>query len=420
MRSAVAVILLLCAASASAYPLIWAGISQDCAAIPANGYGPHEAPAADEQTVLTMKRLGSSVVKMCPGSLHKISAAFPEARQFLMTTSQGTFGGATTACPNRAVSPGPVQVGETELTLPCDASGTVRLSMISVAAAGSSKQYKQLSASVPVNPLSACPASPCHAAAASAAAAQAAKLENGGLNLNGAVAGLPLQKPDAAISVQLPAIPVAAPAPAAASNPSAAPDAAAAAPAAAAAAPVNDLLHGLAGLLKLPQLPQLNAGQDDAAAKPSGPNPAQLLGMLQKINDAAKAISGSGSAAAGGSAGAQNPLQVLGQVNATQLLTVMKGLGKLMPREGADGSPARVDIANVMEFVQSVGKILPGPGAASQSDAAPDLPTAVLNVVKSMGRLLPSDKPADLASMLNFVKSVGDLMGKLAAMRPAQ
>ncbi|WIA17451.1 hypothetical protein OEZ85_014297 [Tetradesmus obliquus] len=325
MRSAVAVILLLCAASASAYPLIWAGISQDCAAIPANGYGPHEAPAADEQTVLTMKRLGSSVVKMCPGSLHKIAAAFPEARQFLMTTSQGTFGGATTACPNRAVSPGPVQVGETELTLPCDASGTVRLSMISVAAASSSKQYKQLSASVPVNPLSACPASPCHAAAASAAAAQAAKLENGGLNLNGA-----------------------------------------------------------------------------------------------KINDAAKAISGSGSAAAGGSAGAQNPLQVLGQVNATQLLTVMKGLGKLMPREGADGSPARVDIANVMEFVQSVGKILPGPGAASQSDAAPDLPTAVLNVVKSMGRLLPSDKPADLASMLNFVKSVGDLMGKLAAMRPAQ
>jgi hypothetical protein len=48
MRSAVAVILLLCAASASAYPLIWAGISQDCSAIPANGYGPHEAPAADE------------------------------------------------------------------------------------------------------------------------------------------------------------------------------------------------------------------------------------------------------------------------------------------------------------------------------------------------------------------------------------
>jgi hypothetical protein len=48
MRSAVAVILLLCAASASAYPLIWAGISQDCSAIPANGYGPHEAPEADE------------------------------------------------------------------------------------------------------------------------------------------------------------------------------------------------------------------------------------------------------------------------------------------------------------------------------------------------------------------------------------
>jgi hypothetical protein len=246
------------------------------------------------------------------------------------------------------------------------------------------------------------------AASAAAAAAQAGKLENGAINLNTGASGLSLQKPDAAINVQLPAIPVAAPVPA--SNPSVAPDATAAAPAA--AAPVNDLLHGLGSLLKLPQLPQIGGAQDGAAA---GPNPAQLLTMLQKINDAAKAISGG--SAAGGSAAAQNPLQALGSVNATQVLTVMKNLGKLMPREGADGAPARVDIANVMEFVQSVGKILPGP--TSQSEAAPDLPTAVLNVVKSMGRLLPSDKPADLASMLAFCKSVGDLMGKLAAMRPA-
>jgi hypothetical protein len=64
--------------------------------------------------------------------------------------------------PNRAVSPGAVQVGEVDLTLPCDAAGTVRLSMISVASAGSNKQYKQLSATVPVNPLASCPASPCH------------------------------------------------------------------------------------------------------------------------------------------------------------------------------------------------------------------------------------------------------------------
>jgi hypothetical protein len=246
-------------------------------------------------------------------------------------------------------------------------------------------------------------------AAAAASATAAGKLENGAINLNDGISGLPLQKPDAAISVQLPAIPVAAPA--AASNPSVAPDAAAAAPAA--AAPVNDLLHGLGSLLKLPQLPQIGGGDKDGAA--SGPNPAQLLSMLQKINDAAKAISGG--AAAGGSAAAQNPLQALGSVNATQVLTVMKNLGKLMPREGTDGAPARVDISNVMEFVQSVGKILPGP--ASQSEAAPDLPTAVLNVVKSMGRLLPSDNPADLSSILAFCKSVGDLMGKLAAMRPA-
>ncbi|KAF6257291.1 hypothetical protein COO60DRAFT_1655139 [Scenedesmus sp. NREL 46B-D3] len=101
MRSVVAVILLLCAARASAYPLIWAGISTDCSATPADGYGPHEAPTADEQTVLTMKRLGSSVVKMCPGSAHKIMAAFPEQRQFLLTSSQGSFAGATNNCPNR-------------------------------------------------------------------------------------------------------------------------------------------------------------------------------------------------------------------------------------------------------------------------------------------------------------------------------
>jgi hypothetical protein len=34
--------------------------------------------------------------------------------------------------------------------------------MISVASPGSNKQYKQLSATVPVNPLASCPASPCH------------------------------------------------------------------------------------------------------------------------------------------------------------------------------------------------------------------------------------------------------------------
>lgn len=242
---------------------------------------------------------------------------------------------------------------------------------------------------------------------------------------------------DSAMNVQLPAIPSTT---VGASNPSA--------PAtdAAASAPPNTINIDLGQLLKLPQLQaQLNqalGGSSDSAtagaAAPATPavtpadaaaalhqaaavklDPAAIVAALQKLQGAAAAAAAptdpATAAAAAPAVAGIHPLQALSNINATQAWLVIKQLGKMLNNQ----EEQKVDLPQMLQFVQQVGKLIPG-AAAGGADAAPDVPTAVMNVVKATGKLLPSDKPADLVSVINFCKSVGDLLGKLAALRPPQ
>lgn len=110
--------------------------------------------------------------------------------------------------------------------------------------------------------------------------------------------------------------------------------------------------------------------------------------------------------------------QQLGKVNATAVLAVLKTLSKVVEGQDTHAGTPKFNLDSVMQFMHTVGQIMPNASTA-QSSAAPDVPTAVLNVLKSMGKLLPSDKPADVMAVVGFVKCVSELFGKLAALRPS-
>eukprot|EP00878_Enallax_costatus_P004229 GHUV01004459.1.p1 GENE.GHUV01004459.1~~GHUV01004459.1.p1 ORF type:complete len:388 (+),score=73.09 GHUV01004459.1:58-1221(+) len=368
--------LLLGIGYSSAYPIIWQGLTKDCQAVPEQSYGPHPAPLPDAASLMTVKRLSSTVLKMCPGMAHKLQVAFPEPRQYVLTSNQGSFPSPSSNCPNRAVSTVATQNVDLSLTLPCDAAGSVKLQMVSVASPGN-KQYNLFTTTLPVNHVDACPQSPCRTA------------ESGSLTITKDV---PAQsKPAAAVNPSAPA---------------------AAAPAPTPAAPKGPIEINLMDLLKLP-------GQ-----KKDGGDAKGLLGGLNLLGGLAAGAGAPDTGAATTLPGIPqlpkiNPLQVaqqLGNVNATAVLTVLKSLGKLVDGHDAPEGTPKFNLESVMQFMHTVGQIMPN-AATAQSSAAPDLPTAVLSVLKSMGKLLPSDKPADVMAVVGFVKSVSDLFGKLSAMR---
>ncbi|KAF8058399.1 hypothetical protein HT031_005523 [Scenedesmus sp. PABB004] len=395
-----ALAVLLGAVAVQGYPLIWTGIAtEDCVATPTEQYGPHAAPTADAETALVIKRLGSTVVKMCPGMPHKILANFPEARHYLVTSTQGSFVGVTDKCLNRVVSSTPAPTAELELMLPCDAAGTVKLSIVS--ASPGPKAYKQLTTSLPVNGLAYCPASPC-----AGAGVAPARLESGSVGTAQVQAAAPVEAAAPAAEAAAPAVE-------------------AAAPAAEAAAPATNVINlDLMNILKQAIAKNAPGAAAAQAAAPAAdaPAPAAKPGLPGlPLQGVLGALGGGAGGEGGGPLHALAQLQELQQnVNATQVLILLKSLGKLMPAPGEPINPGNLDIKKVMEFAGQLGKVLPAiPGA--QSDVAPDLPTAVMAVVRSMGKLMPggSGGSVDFIAVLNFLKASGELIGKLAAMRAA-
>jgi hypothetical protein len=101
----------------------------------------------------------------------------------------------------------------------------------------------------------------------------------------------------------------------------------------------------------------------------------------------------------------------------TAMLDVVKALGGLMPSEGG-GAP---NMQNLMHFVNAVGKVIPGAGASNEP-APKDLPTAGIAVLKSLAAMMPketaSGQPAgpNIPAMVQFVKASGSLIQLL---RPA-
>lgn len=109
-----------------------------------------------------------------------------------------------------------------------------------------------------------------------------------------------------------------------------------------------------------------------------------------------------------------NPLK---GVDPAAMLDVVKALGGLMPSENG-GAPNR---ENLMNFMNAVGKVIPGMGASNEP-APKDLPTAGIQVLKSMAALLPKEaangqtQGPNLPAMVSFVKASGNLIQLL---RPA-
>jgi hypothetical protein len=134
-------------------------------------------------------------------------------------------------------------------------------------------------------------------------------------------------------------------------------------------------------------------------------------------------------------------------------MQVLRTVAKMMPEPG---EPApKFDMASVMEFVQvcgwgcgsttsmlctvhsngrhqdctvyalllihtwrpsaqAVGAVVPGGASAP----APDIPSATLNVLKSLGKLVPGQSEGgDFIAVLNFLRASGDLVGKVVALR---
>lgn len=115
----------------------------------------------------------------------------------------------------------------------------------------------------------------------------------------------------------------------------------------------------------------------------------------------------------GGKDAAGNPVKGM---DPSAMLDVVKSLGALMPGESG-GAP---NMHSLMNFVNAVGKVIPG-AAASNEPTPKDLPTAGIAVLKSLAALMPKEtavgQPAgpNWPAMMQFVKASGNL---IQLMRP--
>lgn len=388
--------------------------------------------------------------------------------------------------------------------MPSAQSGDVTLSLLSVSARTGDRTYQSISTTMPVKDLKTCPASPCHSQAAQKPAAPAP----GSLLLESAMQAGPNVDPaqmaeiekqimeldpslvkDGTVNVQelllklglqqqaLNALHgqqgVAAPAPE---------NAAAAQPEAPKVFQVGDIFGPLKHLLPGQQkenkqeggaaavnplkflqsvanlMPQQQAGEGASAEGKDQQNPlkmlqnvaalvaagskdgkdgssAPIMNLLQTVGNAIQS-SGNSSSAQKDGLPILNMLQTLGgMVNGQKdakdangnpikgmdpaaMLDVVKSLGSLMPGDNG-GAP---NMHNLMNFVNAVGKVIPGAAGAGSEPAPKDLPSAGVAVLKSMAALLPKEAatgaPAgpNIPAMVSFVKASGNLIQLL---RPA-
>jgi hypothetical protein len=392
---------------------------------------------------------------------------------------------------------GPASTAEQTSFLPLShvPPGDIKLTLLSVGARSGDRTYQSITTTMPVKDLKTCPASPCHSQAhqqqpapgtllmESAKAApgtqfdpvQMAELEkqimeldpklvkDGSVNVQDLLVKLGLQQ-QALQNMQGVTAP--------------APEAAAAQPDAPKVFQIGDIFGPLKHLLPGQQqqnkpegsnqiqinplkflqsvanlMPQQNG---EGAAAENGQNP---LKMLQNV--AALVAAGSKDGGKEGStAPIMNLLQTVGNViqssgnNATAqkdglpILNMLQQLGGMMGQGGKDkeGNPAKgmdpaamldvvkslgammpsenggaPNVQNLMGFVNAVGKVLPGMGPSNEP-APKDLPSAGIAVLKSMAALLPKEAAAgqptgpNWPAMLQFVKASGNL---IQLMRPA-
>lgn len=160
-------------------------------------------------------------------------------------------------------------------------------------------------------------------------------------------------------------------------------------------------------------------------------NAAPIMNLLQTVGNAIQS-SGNNATAQKDGLPILNMLQTLGGMinkdskdangnpvkgmDPSAMLDVVKSLGQLMPGENG-GAP---NMQNLMHFVNAVGKVIPG-AAASNEPAPKDLPSAGIAVLKSLAAMMPKETAAgqpagpNWPAMMQFVKASGNL---IQLMRP--
>jgi len=378
------------------------------------------------------------------------------------------------------------------------AADTVTLSLLSVGSRSGDRTYQSISTSMPVKDLKTCPASPCHSQAADKPAlapgslllenapapagmempkfdpAQMAEIEkqimaldpnlvkDGTVNVQELLARLGLQQQ--ALQAQQG---IAAPAPENAAAP-VEPEAPKVFQIGDIFAPLKHLLPGqqqankqeaggvnpIKFLQSVANLMPNQQGAEGAAAEGQNPlkmlqnvatlvaagskdgkdNAAPIMNLLQTVGNVIQS-NGNATAAKDGLP-ILNMLQQLGGMvgqggkdkdgnpakglDPAAMLDVVKALGGLMPSNNGESGTGAPNMHNLMNFVNAVGKVVPGMGPSSEP-APKDLPTAGIAVLKSMAALLPKEAAAGQAAgpnwpaMVQFVKSSANL---IQLMRP--
>jgi hypothetical protein len=161
------------------------------------------------------------------------------------------------------------------------------------------------------------------------------------------------------------------------------------------AAPIMNLLQTVGNAIQ-------SSGSNATAQKDGLP----ILNMFQALGSMVNQ---------GGKDAAGNPVKGM---DPSAMLDVVKSLGALMPGEGG-GAP---NMHSLMNFVNAVGKVIPGGAAAGSAEPAPkDLPAAGIAVLKSLAAMMPKEtavgQPAgpNWPAMMQFVKASGNL---IQLMRP--
>lgn len=146
-------VLAIAAQQCQAHPQLFVdSYSKSCTDHPQQGYGAHRAPAADNSITFKTNTNGRTAkVALCRNTANMVQVTGLGFSEYLLTASAGSFNNAPSPlCPNRLVGSSRVTSVTAQLTLPCNATGSVTIQI--TAASTALGQYRTATTTLPIEP----------------------------------------------------------------------------------------------------------------------------------------------------------------------------------------------------------------------------------------------------------------------------